>query len=172
LQQKPIDRLFRQFIASPISFFGFHLMSLDRLWSLLPSLRTLATILLSSLVGAALAIAAAVWLQAHAKPALRPPPSDPRFVALGKDYLPRLGKVYAAAWEEGAKQLEAGSSISSALDGVSKSWSSNRTQLFDHVITPEFARIVAESVKDADVTAEERSALAAAWRGLSQGLAR
>jgi len=147
-------------------------MALNRLWSLLPSLHTLATILLSSLVGAALAIAAAVWLQAPARPApSRPSPSDPRFVALGKDYLPRLANVYAAAWEEGAKQLEAGSAISSAFDAVSKSWASSRTQLFDHVITPEFAKIVAESVKDTDVTAEERSAMAAAWRGLSQGLA-
>ena len=101
--------------------------------------------------------------RAAARSAVRPP---------GKAYLPQLGKAYAAAWEEGAKQLEAGQSITAALEAVSKTWSANRTQLYDHVFTPEFSRIVAESVKDADVTPAERAALAAAWRGLSLGLAK
>jgi hypothetical protein len=73
---------------------------------------------------------------------------------------------------KGDKQLEAGKSIAAALDSVSKSWSSARAQLFDQVLTPEFAKIVAESVADADVTPEERSAMATAWRGLSVGLAK
>ena len=129
--------------------------------------------MLSRLAGAALAIAVSAWIKSPHKPVPNPgPPHDPRFVALGKAYLPQLGMAYAAAWEEGAKQLEAGKSITAALDAVSKTWSSNRTQLYDHVFTPEFSRIVAESVKDADVTPAERAALAAAWRGLSLGLAK
>ena len=62
--------------------------------------------------------------------------------------------------------------MAAALDAVSKSWSANRAQLYDHVLTPEFSRIVAESIKDADVTPVQRAALAAAWRGLSRGLGR
>ena len=42
--------------------------------------------------------------------------------------------------------------------------------LFDQVITPQFAKIVSESVKDSEVTQAERAALAAAWRGLASGL--
>ena len=123
------------------------------------------------MAGAALAIAVTAWTKIPSKPAPNPgPPHDPRFVLLGTAYLPQLGKAYAAAWEEGAKQLEAGQSITAALDTVSKSWSSSRTQLYDHVFTPEFSRIVAESVKDSDVTPAERAALASAWRGLSLGL--
>ena len=87
-------------------------------------------------------------------------------------YLPQLGQAYAAAWEEGAKQLEAGRDISAAIDAVAKSWSANRTQLYDHVLTPEFSKIVVESVKDSDVTPAERSAMVAAWRGLAVGLAK
>ena len=127
--------------------------------------------MVSSLAGAALTVAVFYWGQLPGTPAPKPgPPHDPRFVTLGKAYLPQLGKAYAAAWAEGANQLDAGKGITAALDAVSKTWSTNRTQLYDHVFTPEFSRIVAESVKDADVTSEERAALAAAWRGLSLGL--
>jgi hypothetical protein len=148
-------------------------MLLNRLFLLFPGRRTLLTVLLSSLVGAALAITVSAWIKLPNKPAPNPgPPHDPRFVALGQVYLPQLGTAYAKAWEEGAKQLEAGQSVTAALDMVSKTWSSNRTQLYDHVFTPEFSRIVAESVKDSDVTPAERAALAAAWRGLSLGLAK
>ena len=146
-------------------------MSLNRLLLVLPGRRAVLTILLSSLAGAALALAASTWIEKPNKPAPNPgPPHDPRFITLGKVFLPELGKAYAAAWEAGAQQLEAGQSITAALDTVSKTWSSNRTQLYDHVFTPEFSRIVAESVKDSDVTPAERAALAAAWRGLSLGL--
>ena len=111
--------------------------------------------------------------RAHSRSSAGPvPPRDPHFVALGKAYLPELGAAYAAAWEEGAKQLEAGGGISTAVDAVAKSWSSGRTQLYDHVLTPEFAKIVAESIKDTDVSADERAAMAAAWRGLALGLAK
>ena len=107
------------------------------------------------------------------KPVANPDHShNAEFVALGRAYLPQLGKAYAAAWEEGAKQLEAGGGIAASLDAVSQTWLSNRTQLYDRVLTPEFAKILPESVEDAEVTPQERSAMAAAWRGLSLGLGR
>jgi hypothetical protein len=146
-------------------------MSLNQLSSLLPSRRTLVTVALSSAVGAALAMLAATRLEAPGKPVPNPAyPHNEQFVAIGRAYLPQLGKSYAAAWEEGAKQLDAGGGISAALDTVSKTWSADRTKLYDHVLTPEFSKIVAESVSDADLTPTERSAMAAAWRGLSLGL--
>jgi hypothetical protein len=146
-------------------------MLLNQLWALVPSRRILVTAVVSCLVGAATAIAGSAWLAQS--PAVTPDPSparDPRFVALGKAYLPQLGKAYAAAWEEGAKQLDAGAGISASIDTIAKTWSANRAQLYDHVLTPEFSKIVAESVKDADVTPQERAAMAAAWRGMSVGL--
>ena len=146
-------------------------MFLPRLWSLVPGRRAVVTVLVSGLAGAVLAVAVSVLVKMPDKPAPKPgPPHDPRFVVLGKGYLPQLGKAYALAWDEGAKELDAGKGISAALDVVSQKWTSSRTQVFDHVLTPEFSRIVAESVKDADVTPAERAALAAAWRGLSLGL--
>jgi hypothetical protein len=146
-------------------------MSLNQLWLLVPSRRTLVTVALSGALGAALAMFAFARLATPNQPVPNPEqPQNPQFVAIGKAYLPQLGKVYAAAWEEGAKQLEAGEGISAALDAVSKTWSANRTKLYDQMLTPEFSKIVAESVKDADLTPAERSAMAAAWRGLSLGL--
>ena len=46
--------------------------------------------------------------------------------------------------------------VAAALDVVSAAWSSSRVQLYDRMLTPEFSRIVSESVKDADVTQKER----------------
>jgi hypothetical protein len=148
-------------------------MLFNRLVSHLPDRRAFVTVLVSSLAGVALTVGVSKWVETSRQPAPNPGPlHDARFVTLGKAYLPQLGKSYAQAWDEGAKQLDAGKSIAEALDAVSKKWSSSRTQLYDHVFTPEFSRIVAESVKDADVTPAERAALAAAWRGLSLGLAK
>jgi hypothetical protein len=146
-------------------------MSLNQLWLLVPSRRTLVTVALSGALGAALAMFAFARLASPKPPVPNPgQPQNPQYVAIGKAYLPQLGKAYAAAWEEGAKQLEAGGGISAALGAVSKTWSANRTKLYDQMLTPEFSKIVAESVKDADLTPAERSAMAAAWRGLSRGL--
>lgn len=146
-------------------------MFLNRFSSLVPDRRVVATVLVSSLAGVALTVAVSTWVETSRKPAPNPgPPHDARFVGIGKAYLPQLGKAYAEAWDEGAKVLDTGKSVADALDAVSKKWSSSRTQLYDHVFTPEFSRIVAESVKDSDVTPAERAALAAAWGGLSLGL--
>jgi hypothetical protein len=138
-----------------------------------PTRRTVAAIAISAALGAVLAIFVSSRIVSPGHSVAKPVnPSNARFTAIGHAYLPALGKAYAAAWEEGAKKLEAGASVAESLDVVSKTWSSNRTQLYDQLITPEFAKIVAESVKDADVTPQERAALAAAWRGFSLGLAK
>jgi hypothetical protein len=113
-----------------------------------------------------------VWLQSRNGPSPIPPPYDPRFVVLGRSYHAQLGRAYATAWEDGAKALEVGEGVSTALDTVTKKWGASRTDLFDKLITPEFAKILPESVKDADVTATERAAMAAAWRGFALGLGR
>ncbi len=42
---------------------------------------------------------------------------DVRFIPLGKTYLPELSRVYAAAWNEGAKALESGQPVTATLKG-------------------------------------------------------
>jgi len=42
--------------------------------------------------------------------------------------------------------------------------------MYDAIITPWLARVVPESIRDADITPGERKALAAAFRGLAKGL--
>jgi hypothetical protein len=142
--------------------------------SLIPSRRTLLLIAVSSLVGGALSLGAFLWLRSAGgvSPSPQPPPHDPRFVPLGSHYHIQLRKAYAAAWEDGAKALDAGIGVSTALDTVAKSWTTRRTDLFDKLVTPEFSKILPESVKDADVSAAERAAMAAAWRGFALGLVR
>lgn len=112
-------------------------------------------------------------LEAHAPspgPAPVHPSADPHFVAVGKTYLSGLGKVYADAWESGAKDLDAGKPLTSALATVGKAWDSGRADHFDKVATPEFVKVIPQSVKDADVTPAQRAAMAAAWRGFATGL--
>ena len=149
-------------------------MLLTRLWSLFPSRRTLVTVALSSVLGGALAIGVSDWLApsdgANGSPQSRRAGIDRRYVSLGRAYLPQLGKAYAAAWDQGAKALDSGQGISAALDAVAQSWTVNRTEVYDKLLTPELAKIVSESVKDSDVTPAERAALAAAWRGFARGL--
>jgi hypothetical protein len=41
---------------------------------------------------------------------------------LGKTYLLELGRVYAAAWNEGGKALESGQPVAAALKSVGQSW--------------------------------------------------
>ncbi len=98
------------------------------------------------------------------------PVVDPRFVAIGQAYPAQLAKAYAAAWDQGAKQLDAGATVSAAIDAVGKAWTSKRTELYDATLTPALSAILPESTADADVTPAERAALAAAFRGLARGL--
>lgn len=146
-------------------------MSINQVWAVIPSRRTLLTITLSSLLGGILAIGISNWLRSQDGPRPSPgPPHDPHFIHIGRTYLPELGKAYASAWDEGAKGLEAGQNLSSGVSAVAKAWDTNRTQLFDRIATPEFLKLIPEAKKDADVTPQERAAMAAAWRGFAIGL--
>jgi hypothetical protein len=143
-------------------------MAIPGIRDVISSGRTFLTIALSSLLGGVVAIGVSVRLGEPAGPPS--PPHDPHFVRLGRAYLPGLGTAYAAAWEEGAKGLDAGQPVSAALAAVGKAWAANRTQLFDRVATPEFAKIIPDSQKDADITLQQRAAMAAAWRSFASGL--
>ncbi len=143
-------------------------MAISGIRDLIPSPRTLLSVGLSSLLGGALAIGVSWHLHGPEGPS--GPPRDPRFVSIGRAYLPELGKAYAAAWEEGARGLDSGQPVSAAIAAVGRAWDANRTRLFDRMATPEFTGIVPESLQDADVTAQQRGALAAAWRGFAAGL--
>ncbi len=98
------------------------------------------------------------------------PTVDARFVALGKAYLPQLGKVYASAWAEGAGALESGQPLDEALKSVGAAWDAGRTSLFDRLITPEFVKILPEGQEQSAVTPAQRSELSRAWRGFAAGL--
>jgi hypothetical protein len=93
-----------------------------------------------------------------------------RFILLGQSYLPELGHAYAAAWNEGASCLEAGSSLASSLQRVSRSWEAGRIQLFDRLITPELAKIVPEGQTGPQAGYTQRLAMARAWRAMASGL--
>jgi len=116
-------------------------------------------------VVATLAAAVAAW---RAHEAARPP-ADP-IASIGRTYVTALGDVYAGAWIEGASALEAGKPVADAIGVVAGSWQSGRVALFDKTAAPAFSRIVAENTADADVTAPEKIALAAAWRSFAAGL--
>ena len=143
-------------------------MAISGIRDFVPNPRTLLALGLSSLLGAAVAIGVSWHL--HGSDGPPGPPRDPRFVSIGRAYLPELGKAYAAAWEEGARGLESGQPVSAAITDVGRAWETNRARLFDRMATPAFAGIVPESQKDAEVTAQQRGAMAAAWRGLAAGL--
>ncbi|HKI17454.1 MAG TPA: hypothetical protein VKA15_06220 [Isosphaeraceae bacterium] len=146
-------------------------MLITRFLSLFPSRRTLVTVTFSSVLGGVVAISVSGWLQTPDDTSGSPRPShDLRYVSLGRAYLPQLGQAYAAAWDQGAKALDSGQGISAALDTVAQTWTANRTEIYDKLLTPELVKIVPESVKDSDVTPAERAALAAAWRGFALGL--
>jgi hypothetical protein len=146
-------------------------MLISTLWAAIPSRRTLFSIVISSLLGGALAIGISTWLHSPAEPPPSPqPPHDPHFVHIGQAYITALGKTYASAWDAGAKGLDAGQDLSTSLNAVAKAWSTNRTQLFDQMVTPEFGKLIPETMKDADITPQERAAMAAAWRGFALGL--
>ena len=81
-------------------------MLIHAIWAMIPSRRTLLTIVFSSLLGGGLAVGISTWMESTARPAPSPlPPHDPRFVPIGKAYIAALGKTYASAWDDGAKGL-------------------------------------------------------------------
>jgi hypothetical protein len=88
----------------------------------------------------------------------------------GKAYPSQLGKVYAGAWRDGAKQLDAGKGPGEAIDVVAKTWDAGRTAAFNQSVTPEFAKVVPEGKADKDLTADDRAKLAKVWREFADGL--
>jgi hypothetical protein len=98
------------------------------------------------------------------------PPADARLTAIGRAYMPELGRAYAAAWEAGARDLDAGKPIGTAIGTVGTTWSTGRSALYDRTITPALKTIVPEGTADVDVTAGQRAAMAAAFRGLAAGV--
>jgi hypothetical protein len=146
-------------------------MSISRISAHIPNRRTLAIVVASAVCGGIVTISGFACVKSHDAPKPVQPSSDAHFAALARIYRPQLAQAYARAWTEGAAALDSGQPISAALDLVGKSWTSSRTALFDKLVAPEFAKIVPESISDADVTAAERTALAAAWRGFAAGLA-
>lgn len=101
----------------------------------------------------------------HGNPA---PAVDKTFVAIGRQYPKHLGEAYGEAWLDGAESLEGGKSIKDSLDVVTKAWSSGRTKVFEEVLTPAMAKIVAEN--QVDLSPSERAAMVRAWRGLAKGM--
>lgn len=130
------------------------------------SIRTITTVLASSLLGGIFALLVQAWLT--------PPPSsrpyDAAFAHIGLDYPRHLGIAYASAWEDGATRLECGASPSAAIAAVGREWDANRAFLFDRMLTAEFARIIPEQQPDAEVSPSQRDAMARAWRGFARGL--
>ncbi|MGC8643448.1 MAG: hypothetical protein ACP5XB_26625 [Isosphaeraceae bacterium] len=135
--------------------------------------KTLLLVLASAAVGAGLSAGIpplAKWLEAS-KPTPAPAPLvDKTLIPLGRNYLAALGQEYAAAWIAGAKALESGQSVSSALKSVAQSWDQGRSQLFDRLLSPEFTKIIPDGQPDASTKPADRQAMAQAWRGLAAGL--
>jgi hypothetical protein len=124
----------------------------------------------SAILGAVISFGVSYYLIHPGEPGVPTPPRNARFVKIGRAYLLALGKAYAEAWNDGAKQLDQGTALSASLKSVGDSFAARRMALMDKVLTPELARIVPESTRDTDVTPAERAAMAAAWRGLALGL--
>jgi hypothetical protein len=135
--------------------------------------KTFRLVAISFAAGAGLTVGLphlAKWLGGYEPGPAPAPLVDDRFIPLGRAYLPELGKQYAAAWIEGAKALEAGQPVSSALKSVSQTWDHGRAELFDRLLTPELSKIVPDGQADAETKVVDRLALARAWRGLASGL--
>src|SRR5271157_5347602 len=124
--------------------------------------KTLLLVAVSGALGAELAVgvpALHTWLWGDGSKPAPPPVLDVRFIPLGKTYLPELSRVYATAWNEGAKALESGQPVTAALKSVRQSWDSGQVQLFDRLATPEFSKFVAENQPEAEAKPTDLAAL-------------
>jgi hypothetical protein len=124
------------------------------------------------LIGLAVAAAVPSVLLIHQswqKPAPAPPPRT-GLVAVGRAYVPTLATTYADSWEDGAKLLDAGQPVGTALDTVATSWGPRLTAAYNASVTPAFEKVLPQSKDEKDVTPEEKRALAAAWREFARGL--
>jgi hypothetical protein len=163
-----VNRRERKPKASLIPPGGLMHNSRSRRWQYEPSrLRTSFLFTACAILAASLALSSSAF---RARRVGSAGPLDGRFMPLGQDYLPELGRLYGKAWVEGAKRLESGQSVPTALRTVRSLWDTGRVQLFDRMITPQFARIIAENRAPSQYTFDERLALAKAWRGFAAGL--
>ena len=90
-------------------------MLLTRFRAVIPSRHIVLTVAFSSVLGGTVAIGISTWLHAPARPVSNPQPShDPRFVLLGRAYLPELGKAYAVAWDGLGPPAKSGSTTPSS----------------------------------------------------------
>jgi hypothetical protein len=98
-------------------------VAISATWAEIPGGRALLTAVLSSLLGG--------WRSAPRPRSSDPPlsPHDPRFVEIGRAYLPGFGKAHAAAREEGIRSLEDDQPVADAIAAVGKAWDASRTQL-------------------------------------------
>jgi hypothetical protein len=121
-----------------------------------------------------LSAAAAVAVEEYRRPVPPIPhdgPADPRFVSVGRAYTRELAKAYSGAIRVGVTELEAGVPVSQVFLDVGKTWDQRRKTAFDRLITPELSKVLPESAKDSDISPDQRTHLAAALRGLAQGVA-
>jgi hypothetical protein len=96
-------------------------------------------------------------------------PLDP-IAAVGKKYGAGLLKVYAGAWRDGARKLDAGGTMEAGIAQVGTSLSTGRATLYDETITDVLAQIIPEGTLDADQTPKQKAAGAAAFRSIAAGL--
>ena len=106
----------------------------------------------------------------------KPDPSPgpvPPWTQLGRDVRDGLGREYAACWRNLATEIEAGRDMQAATQVMAKEWHDRRTNLFRDKLTPELAKLYPEPGADGkatEPTAEQRSAMAKAYRELADGL--
>ncbi len=134
-----------------------------------PSRWTPATIGLAVLSILVLLLAVALW---NARQPATPRDDDSRFIAVGRSYRVALADDYGRAWDDGAKLLEAGQPVKTALEQVKTSFEANRLATFRQAIKPELAKIIPDGKPEQDITKAERGAYARAFRGLARGLKR
>lgn len=123
-------------------------------------------------VGWALAMTI-VLLSRGSSPGPSPDPSsqiDESFVPLGEAYGGGLSVAYGEAWAAGAESLDRGEKVGKALDEVATRWTAARKKLLASEVEPRFARIVPEAEREQNISAPQRRALAAGWRGFAVGL--
>jgi hypothetical protein len=152
------------FAAGPVSAPGPHPIATKSAVTAAPW-RGVVRLVLILAAGGVIGFGVQAWINHRV-----PDSPDATFVTIGQAYKTELAKVYAHAWEEGAKSLDAGAAPGAALDGVAKSWDGGRVDLFEKVVTPEFSKVVPEGRPDKELTAADRAKLAAAWRGFAKGL--
>jgi hypothetical protein len=138
---------------------------LARLDSMQPSRATFLPVVLSSLLAGALAIG----LDAHLRTVY--PPDDWRFVQIGREYREGADAVEAAGWDEAARQIKQGRALDRTLEAARMEILRGRGVLDEELIPGEFLQLTPDPHASGGPE-DERVALAAAMRGIAEGLRR